>query len=133
MTLQKPRQDRPLQRTRTVCSSQAGRKGRLQRGLSFRLPAVERLARDAQFLADSRDHSIAATVGQQCAYPLCLLTGCARMCLVHWFLPGDDGNLFDPPYLPGSPLATAAHTVTPVSLSFEPCQIERGPLSESAR
>src|SRR6266516_266852 len=54
--------------------------------------------------------------------PLRLLTGCARMCLVHWFLPGVDGNLFDPPYLPGSPLATAvAPTVTSVSLSFEPC------------
>ncbi len=119
VSFQKPRQDRSLQLVRTVgCAWGNGAKRCLQSRLPLRFPPVERLACDAKLLTQPTDGPIGATVPQQPTDPLCVLVGCARMSLDHWFLPGGDGNdnVLYPPYLPGTFLATAAsHTVTSLS------------------
>jgi len=110
-------QDRALHRASRSCSLGRGGKSGFQGRQPLGFPAVQGLARNADLLTQSTDGPIAATVGHQRADPLCVVVGCARMCLDHWFLPGGDGDVLYQPYLPGSFLATAAsHTVTSFSL-----------------
>ncbi len=117
-------QDRPLQRASSRDFLDPGGKGSFQSRQPLGFPSVERLASNTDLLTQHTDDSIAVPMGQERADPLCIVVGCERMSLDHWFLPGGVGDLLYQPYLPGNFLATfASHTVTPVSRSFEPCLI----------
>src|SRR5260221_2172285 len=106
VALYQQRQDRSLQGASRRCSLGRGGKSGFQGRQPLGFPSVEGLASNADLLTQSTDDSIAATVGQQHADPLCVVVGCARMCLDHWFLPGGEGDEFYQPYLPGSFLQT---------------------------